>query len=155
MTASQISKEESRQSCANMFKSLYIYTIFLSSSHPKTSTRSIFNLYQRIILRGRDFSRADTVFIFLTNCRQDNFIGPIWCILAQISGQIWIGKRKDRPRLSKIFGRFDTHQCDNVPSGHSVCFLLQFLELCWQFCVGITRQISIMSDSPQYGESWF
>ena len=154
MTASQISKEESRQSCANMFKSLYIYTI-LSSSHPKTSTRSIFNLYQRIILRGRDFSRADTVFVFLTNCRQENFIGPIWCILAQISGQIWIGKRKDRPRLSKIFGRFDTHQCDNVPSGHSVCFLLQFLELCWQFCVGITRQISIMSDSPQYGESWF
>ena len=47
--------------------------------------------------------------------------------------------RYHRPQLSKIFGQFNTHQCDNVPCGHSGCFL-QFQNthfwnyICWQLC---------------------
>ena len=55
----------------------------------------------------------------------------------------------------KIFGRFNTHQCDNVPSGHSACFFVaisgtMLAVLCRYHTPDI---LYIMSDSPQYGES--
>ena len=60
--------------------------------------------------------------------------------------------RYHRPQLSKIFGQFNTHQCDNVPCGHSGCFL-QFQNthfwnyICWQLCRHLWNSFFLQSVS--------